>query len=676
LSSPAGGQTKAVISNNLIADNSNSGQTAHGGAIGMEAGTSADQFDGNIIRSNLAQASSGRACGGGICLVGANGVRVTDNLLFGNWASAPQGSPAEGGALYANGASSFLSNNTIAYNSARIGGGVYLANGALYNTILAGNSATGDGGGVAWYGGGAGFNDLWNNTPNNYAAAGRPRPGSDIVADPLFIASGSVADSYHLQWGSPCIDAGSAAAPGAPSWDVDHQPRPQGARYDIGFDEVLGFKVAKTAGAAAVNVGGLLRYRIEITNWPDAPPLADALIWDPLPRNARAIGEPQCTSPACGTSAEAVWWRGDVPAGAQLSLVYTVTVDYGALITNTTHYAMDTVSGWSEPVTVTVNNPMLAVSKAASKLPVAGIPFTYTLAITNSSPFVPASGVVVTDAVPLAGYWVSGGHYQDGFLSFVLPDLPPEGHAHASWMVSTCQSSLINDRYRVVTSTARVGSDWGQPLIVELRSPKLVPAFFLSAHEIDAGEVVTFTDQSTFEGRPLAAWGWDFGDGAKGSGAEVTHVYDAVATYSVTLTITDGCGYHASLGVPDALEVNPPPFCREVAAVDLTQVTTAAIHTGEAIELRADVSPDDAQKRYSFRLIVDGTLGFRLTSGKDPLTFHHIFSTPGAHTIEIAVWNCRMLEAQAVRDALEVWVAPGSWVHLPMILKAYGATRE
>jgi len=67
LSSPTGGQTKAVISNNLIADNSNSGQTAHGGAIGMEAGTSADQFDGNIIRSNLAQASGGRACGGGFC---------------------------------------------------------------------------------------------------------------------------------------------------------------------------------------------------------------------------------------------------------------------------------------------------------------------------------------------------------------------------------------------------------------------------------------------------------------------------------------------------------------------------------------------------------------------------------------------------------------------------------
>lgn len=35
---------------------------------------------------------------------------------------------------------------------------------------------------------------------------------------------------------------------------------------------------------------------------------------------------------------------------------------------------------------------------------------------------------------------------------------------------------------------------------------------------------------------------WDFGDGNKGSGAEVTHIYSSVGSYTVTLTVNDGKG--------------------------------------------------------------------------------------------------------------------------------------
>src|SRR3712207_8897651 len=35
---------------------------------------------------------------------------------------------------------------------------------------------------------------------------------------------------------------------------------------------------------------------------------------------------------------------------------------------------------------------------------------------------------------------------------------------------------------------------------------------------------------------------WDFGDGTTGSGASVSHRYDAVGTYDVTLTVTDDDG--------------------------------------------------------------------------------------------------------------------------------------
>ncbi len=51
-------------------------------------------------------------------------------------------------------------------------------------------------------------------------------------ADPLLTTD------YHLQNGSPCIDAGDPAyAPYTGETDIDGQPRQQGDYVDIGADE-------------------------------------------------------------------------------------------------------------------------------------------------------------------------------------------------------------------------------------------------------------------------------------------------------------------------------------------------------------------------------------------------------------------------------------------------------
>ena len=59
---------------------------------------------------------------------------------------------------------------------------------------------------------------------------------------------------------------------------------------------------------------------------------------------------------------------------------------------------------------------------------------------------------------------------------------------------------------------------------------------------IDRRETVTFTDTSAPGG---TAYAWDFGDGGVGSGATISHQYNKVGVFDVTLTVT----YPAPTGI-------------------------------------------------------------------------------------------------------------------------------
>ena len=54
------------------------------------------------------------------------------------------------------------------------------------------------------------------------------------------------------------------------------------------------------------------------------------------------------------------------------------------------------------------------------------------------------------------------------------------------------------------------------------------------------------SDSSDSDGS-IAAWSWDFGDGATGSGETANHTYAAAGSYSVTLTVTDDDGATGSV---------------------------------------------------------------------------------------------------------------------------------
>jgi chitodextrinase len=70
-------------------------------------------------------------------------------------------------------------------------------------------------------------------------------------------------------------------------------------------------------------------------------------------------------------------------------------------------------------------------------------------------------------------------------------------------------------------------------------------------------------------GRTIVRYQWDFGKGTTGSGVTTSNVYDAVGTYTVTLTVTDDVGTVSTISKPVAVTV-PAPVVTPTSALLLT----------------------------------------------------------------------------------------------------------
>ncbi len=245
-------------------------------------------ISGNTVVSNTAN-TAGEGWGGGIYLWGGD-VVVSSNTIMSNTAGADVNSRG-GGLMLSYNSNATVDGNVIAGNSASFGGGLQTENSAFFtvtNNIIARNSALWDGGGVRAWASIPSRGLLVNNTiaqnggwpptgvylsqycfltlTNNivvshyigiHASPGltnsvaadytlfygniKDTDGSLITSthaitgrDPLFLDPAG--GNYHLRAGSPAVDAGITVP-----WlttDIDGDPRPLGARYDIGADEV------------------------------------------------------------------------------------------------------------------------------------------------------------------------------------------------------------------------------------------------------------------------------------------------------------------------------------------------------------------------------------------------------------------------------------------------------
>jgi predicted outer membrane repeat protein len=202
--------------------------------------------------------------GGAVYCCDSSSPTITNSTFSGNL--APQG---YGGAVYCcNSSSPAITNCTFSGNSASDGGAVncaYNCRSTITNCTLSGNLASEYGGGVCCcsYARPAITNSiLWSNsatlsgneiyiydspssvmlnnsdvTPGGYGGAtGNITENNCIHSDPLFLDAAN--SDYHLQAGSPCIDAGdNSLVPEGITTDLDGNPRIQNGTVDIGAYE-------------------------------------------------------------------------------------------------------------------------------------------------------------------------------------------------------------------------------------------------------------------------------------------------------------------------------------------------------------------------------------------------------------------------------------------------------
>ena len=234
---------------------------------------------------------------------GAGGIEAYDSTISLHNNNISQNSGWWGGAITLHGADAEIVGNIIDQNESYYGGAIFVADSsqaAIVNNQITGTSnpfylspgigigesSTADimnntiagilGNGIATgtyevdFGvGSATITNciLWGNDDDlvNLTATysdiedGDPGEGN-ITADPLFVGSGD----YHLTASSPCKDTGTSE--GAPKYDIDGDPRPKGAGYDMGSDEYFPVNVFLTAGATVIPRGGTLALQATIAN--------------------------------------------------------------------------------------------------------------------------------------------------------------------------------------------------------------------------------------------------------------------------------------------------------------------------------------------------------------------------------------------------------------------------
>ena len=126
---------------------------------------------------------------------------------------------------------------------------------------------------------------------------------------------------------------------------------------------------------------------------------------------------------------------------------------------------------------------------------------------------------------------------------------------------------------------------------------------------------------------------WDFGDGATATGADPSHRYDDLGSYTATLTVTNERGGAASAAVEIEVLDNPP-----VASIARPEPGTR-VGRGELVEFSPDGSNDDLDAPWGGRIVsYEWDFGDGATSSdRSPMHGYDRLSPEGGFPVRLTV---------------------------------------
>lgn len=197
-------------------------------------------------------------------------------------------------------------------------------------------------------------------------------------------------------------------------------------------------------------------------------------------------------------------------------------------------------------LSLTAIKPRFQVGKAYQGGRVAGMPVTYTLAVSNIGTET-GTNLELSDVVPSGVTYVGGGAYSAGSVGWIISSLAPGAQAEVQFwgnLACTPGSTVTNSVYRVDNSDQGVASDDGAAVSFTILQPAISAGITPSVLQAYPGETIGFAGAAITNGTPVT-YAWNFGDQAAAAGQAASHAYAETGSYNVTLTVTDECGFTA-----------------------------------------------------------------------------------------------------------------------------------
>jgi PKD repeat protein len=168
--------------------------------------------------------------------------------------------------------------------------------------------------------------------------------------------------------------------------------------------------------------------------------------------------------------------------------------------------------------------------------------------------------------------------------------------------------------------------------------------------QANVNEPVTFDASQSTSTFPIVSWAWDFGDGTTGNGLSLQHVYSAVGTYNVRLTLTDNQGLSNTANQLITI-VTPPPDPNQPAASFIIQ-PAPPVQQGNPVDFAAQ-APKTATVQFEYLWTFSDD-----QSQQSGLSVSHTFNTPGNFQVTLQVTNPQSGQSDSQTQNVQVNPAP------------------